>query len=152
MDLMKWKDKQSPEAWNDLRSLQKEINSLFNDDFFPASVGLFDRNYRPAVDMVENDDDFLVTCELPGFSNDDIDVQVANNVLTIKGNRKELPEDEKKRWYKKETWSGSFQRTLTLPAGISADKIQGELENGVLRLVLPKMQEAKPRQIAVKVK
>jgi HSP20 family protein len=125
MDLMKWKDRQSPEAWNNLRSLQKEINSLFNDDFFPASTGLFDRTYSPAVDMVENNDDFLVTCELPGFSIDDIDVQVANNVLTIKGDKKESTEDEKKRWYKKETWSGSFQRTLTLPAGVNTEKNSG---------------------------
>lgn len=145
-------DRKVPDAWNSLRSLQKEINSLFDDDFFPASDGLFDRTYSPAVDVVEQPDEYLVTCELPGLSDSDVDVQVANNVLTIKGEKKVETEEENKKWYKKETWSGSFQRTIPMPGGINTEKIRGELENGVLRLTLPKQEEAKPRQIAVKVK
>jgi HSP20 family molecular chaperone IbpA len=87
MDLMKWKDRPSQDSWNNLRSLQKEINALFDDDFFPASAGLFDRTFSPAVDLVEQADNYLVTCELPGMENSDIDVQVADNVLTIKGEK-----------------------------------------------------------------
>ena len=152
MDLMKRNDRKVPDAWNNLRSLQKEINSLFEDDFFPASDGLFDRTYSPTVDVVENPDEYLVTCELPGVSETDIDVQVADNVLTIKGEKKDEKENSGKRWYKRETWYGSFQRTIPMPSGIDGEKIRGELENGVLRLNLPKREESKPRQISVKVK
>ena len=81
MDLMKRGD--FPESWSNLRSLQKEINALFDDDFFPASTGLFDRTYSPAVDMAENPDGYVLTCEVPGVQNSDIDVQLADNVLTI---------------------------------------------------------------------
>lgn len=152
MDLMKRTERNIPDAWNNLRSLQKEINTLFDDDFFPASAELFDRTYSPAVDVVENPENYLVTCELPGLTDLDINVQVVDNVLTIKGEKKDSLEDSEKRWYKRETWYGSFQRTIPMLTGIDPDKIQGELENGVLRLTLPKREEVKPRQIAVKVK
>lgn len=150
MDLMKRGD--IPDSWNNLRSLQKEINSLFDDDFFPASTGLFDRSYSPSIDLVENADDFILTCELPGIAQNDIDVQVADMVLTIKGDKKESDEDSDRKWFKRESWYGSFQRTISLPAGVDAERITGEMENGVLRLILPKQEEVKPRQIAVKVK
>ena len=152
MELMKRNPRRTPDAWSNLMSLQEEINALFNNDFFPASDGLFDRSYSPAVDVVEKDDEYLVSCELPGMSDSDIDVQVADNVLTIKGEKKDNSEDSGKRWYKKETWYGSFQRTIPLPSGIESDKIRGELENGMLRLTLPKQEEVKPKQISVKVK
>jgi HSP20 family protein len=150
MDLMKRGE--IPESWNNLRSLQKEINALFDDDFFPASTGLFDRTYSPAVDMVENADDFVLTCELPGLQDSDIDVQVAENVLTIKGEKTETSDDSGKKWFKRESWYGSFQRTIPVPSGIDAENIAGELENGILRLTLPKKEEVKPKQISVKVK
>jgi len=152
MDLMKRNSRYVPSSWNNLRSLQKEINALFDDDFFPASAGLFDRTYSPTVDVVENPDEYVVTCELPGMSESDVDVQVADNVLTIKGEKKDTSEHKEKRWYKRESWYGSFQRTIPMPMGIDGEKIRGELENGVLRLTLPKKEEAKPKQISVKVK
>ena len=152
MELMKRTPRKAPDTWNNLMSLQQEINSLFENDFFPASDGLFDRNYSPAVDVIENPDEYLVSCELPGMAEADIDVQVADNVLTIKGEKKDDGVDTGKRWYKRETWYGSFQRTIPLPSGIESDKIRGELENGILRLTLPKREEVKPKQISVKVK
>jgi HSP20 family protein len=152
MNLMKWTDRQVADPWDDLRSLQEEINALFDGDRLPAYAGLFDRAYSPSVDVAENADGFVVTCELPGMSTEDIDVQVAKNVLTIKGEKKESKEGEDGHWFRKESRYGGFQRTIPLPADIDATKIEGELENGVLRLALPKREDVKPRQIAVKVK
>ncbi len=63
MELMKRTPRKAPDTWNNLLSLQQEINSLFENDFFPASDGLFDRNYSPAVDVIENPDEYLVSCE-----------------------------------------------------------------------------------------
>ena len=150
MDLMKRGD--IPDSWNSLRSLQREINSLFDDDFFPASTGLFDRRYSPTIDMVENAENYVLMCELPGIGQADIDVQVADNVLTIKGEKKESADDTDRKWFKRESWYGSFQRTISLPSGINVENIAAEMENGVLRLTLPKQEEVKPKQIAVKVK
>jgi len=152
MELMRRNEQRVPDAWKDLRNLQREINALFQDDFFPASAGLFDSTYSPAIDVVEEKDRYLVNCEVPGMSESDIDVQLADNVLTIKGTRKEKEEDEGKRWFKRETWYGSFQRTIPLPAGIESGKIEAVLENGVLMLTMPKKEEVKPKQISVKVK
>jgi HSP20 family protein len=152
MELIKRNDPRVPDAWKDLQNLQREINALFQDDFFPASAGLFDRTYSPAVDVVENDEHYLVSCEVPGMSESDIDVQLADNVLTIKGTKKEKEEESDKRWFKRETWYGSFQRTIPLPAGIESDKIEAVLENGMLMLTLPKKEEVKPKQISVRVK
>jgi len=152
MELMKRNEQRVPDAWKDLRNLQREINALFQDDFFPASAGLFDRSYSPAIDVVEEDERYLVSCEVPGLSESDMDVQLADNVLTIKGTKKEKEEDSDKRWFKRETWYGSFQRTIPLPAGIENEKIEAVLEHGILVLTLPKKEEVKPKQISVKVK
>ena len=152
MDLMKRNTHYLPSSWNSLRSLQKEINALFDDDFFPASTGLFDRNYSPAVDVAENPSEYVVTCELPGLSESDLDVQVAENVLTIKGEKKDSSENQTDRWYKKESWFGSFQRTIPMPSGVDGEKIQAELESGILRVTLPKKEDAKAKQISIKVK
>ncbi len=152
MEIMKNMESGLARSGESLRSLQQEINALFDADFFPASTGLFDRTYSPAVDVVENTDSYLIICELPGLSDEDIDVQAADNVLTIKGEKKDRREVPEKRWYKKESWYGSFQRTISMPSGIDAAGITGELENGVLKVILPKKEEMKPRQINVKVK
>ena len=152
MDLMKRHERYVPNSWNNLRSLQKEINALFDDDFFPASTGLFDRTYSPAVDVAENPDAYVVTCELPGLAESDLDVQVADNVLTVKGEKKDSAESKTEHWYKKETRYGLFQRTIPMPSGVDGENIRAELENGVLCVTLPKKEEAKPKQITVKVK
>ncbi len=152
MELMKWRDRQVPDSWNSVRSLQDQINALFNDDLFPASTGLFDRSFSPSVDVVETADNYLVSCELPGLSEKEIDVQVSESVLTIKGEKKTETEDKDQQWFRKESWHGSFQRTIPLPTGVDNTKIKGEMEHGVLRLTLPKREEVKPRQISVKVK
>jgi len=152
MELMKRNNNNYADPWNSLMRLQNQINALFDGDLFPASDGLFDRTFSPAIDVVENPEEYVVTCELPGLTEKDIEVQVANNVLTIKGEKKEEKADDDKKWYRKESWYGSFQRTIPMPSGINSEKITAELENGILRLTLPKLEEAKQKQISVKVK
>jgi len=115
-------------------------------------MGLFDRSFSPAVDVVENPQDFTVSCELPGLDQKDIDVSIASNVLTIKGQKKDEREEKKNKFYRKESWSGSFQRTLPLPSSVDGEKIKAELKNGILTIVLPKREEAKAKQITVNVK
>jgi len=152
MAIIRWKDRDAYDPWKDLKNLQKEINNLFDFGNLPASTGLFDRSFSPAIDVIENTNDYTVTCELPGLEQKDIDVSIASNVLTIKGQKKDEHEEKKAKFYKKESWSGSFQRTLPLPMTVEVDKIKAELKDGMLKVTLPKKEEAKPKQIAVNIK
>ena len=103
----------------------------------------------PAVNVWEDNDAFHLEAELPGLTQDDVNIAVTQrNVLTLSGERK--PEEGEGRWHRRERGFGRFQRVLRLPAPVDADKVEAQLENGVLRLTLPKHEDAKPRRIAVK--
>ena len=152
MAITRWKKDENYDPWAEFKSLQNEINDLFNVDRYPSTTGLFDRSFSPAVDVLEREHGFSIICELPGMKEEDIDVSIASNVLTIKGAKHEDKEAGKGRYYKKESWAGTFQRTLPLPVSVDADKISAEFKNGVLDISAPKKEEAKPKQISVKVK
>ncbi|MBN2655664.1 MAG: Hsp20/alpha crystallin family protein [Spirochaetales bacterium] len=152
MAIVKWKNPKLYDPWADLRSLQNEINDLFNYDRMPGSTGLFDRSVTPAIDFVEGENDYTVKCELPGLEQKDIDVSIASNVLTIKGSKEDNREETKGKYYKKEIWSGSFQRTISLPATVDSEKISAQLKDGLLTITLPRKEETKPKQISVSVK
>jgi HSP20 family protein len=152
MAIIKWKDNDLYDPWSDFKNLQNEINSLFDVDRFSGSTGLFDRSVSPSVDVIEGENEFTVQCELPGVEQKDLDVSIVSNVLTIKGEKKDKLETGKGKAYKKETWEGSFQRTVSLPSSVDADKIQASLKDGILTVEIPKKAEAKPKQISVKVK
>jgi len=150
MAIIRWKDRDLYDPWNNFKALQKEINNLFEVDPFQVSTGLFDRSFSPAIDAVEDANEYTITCELPGLDQKEIDVSIASNVLTIKGEKK--LEEKKGKYYKRESWAGSFQRTLPLPVQVDAEKIRAELKDGILTIVLPKKEEVKPKQIAVNIK
>lgn len=132
--------------------LQEQINDLFDFPRFPEIRGLFDRTVSPAIDVVEHPDKFTVECDLPGISQKDIDISIAAGVLTIKGEKKGENVTDNAKFYRKETWEGSFQRTISLPAAIDADKAEASYRDGVLRIDLPKKEEAKTKRIELKVK
>jgi HSP20 family protein len=137
----------------ELDRIRREIDEMFDPAarrFF--SDGLFDRDFSPAMDVVENDDGYLVSIDLPGVDKKDLEISVADNVLTIKGEKKDAGERKDGKFYRKESWEGSFQRTLSLPHGVDAGKIDAKMRDGVLAISLPKSEEAKPKQIAVNVK
>jgi HSP20 family protein len=140
------------DQFRDLRTLQDNINDLFTFDRFPGTEGLFDRSFSPALDMTEGPNGFTVRTELPGLGEKDIDVSIASNVLTIRGEKKESSGKKDAKVYRRETWTGSFQRTLALPAAVDAEHIQAELKDGILTVTLPKREEARPKQISVSVK
>ncbi|MCF7953419.1 MAG: Hsp20/alpha crystallin family protein [Spirochaetales bacterium] len=154
MALIQRRNRDVYSPWDEMRRLQEEINDLFNFDTLPSKRGLFDRSVSPSIDVVENDNSFVVTCELPGIKEKDIDVNLASNVLTIKGSKSEEKEEKEKngKYYRKESQSGSFQRTLPLPSAVDPDKVKAEMSNGILTIELPKSEESKPKQIAVDVK
>jgi HSP20 family protein len=105
---------------------------------------------RPAMDVVENEDNITVRVDLPGLSGDDVHVEMEDNVLTIRGEIGDTIEKEGERYHYRERYSGSFQRSLRLPNTIDANKVDASFDNGVLNIVLPKLPQAQPKKIDIK--
>ncbi len=150
MAIIRWKN----DVWRpaeELQRLQSEINSLFDfPEVFPGR-GIFDRTTSPPLDMMETEDGYVVYCDLPGMDEKSLELSVASNVLTIKGERKSPEVGKDAKIYRDETWEGAFQRTLALPSPVDNDKIEAELRDGVLKVLIPKREEDKPKQIELKV-
>ena len=138
MAIVKWKNRDLNDPWKQFKSLQDEINDLFDFNRTSPSTGLFDRKLSPAMDVVEEENGFKLKCELPGLSEKDVDVSIASNVLTIRGEKKDISETKKEKYYKKEIWSGSFQRTLSLPPSVDAEEISAKMSDGILTVELPR--------------
>jgi len=110
------------------------------------------RGSYPALNMWEDDDNLMIEAELAGFAMDDLEMYVTGgNQLSVKGERKP-PEVSDGTWHRKERGFGSFSRVVELPHPVDADKVTAEFEHGVLRITLPRADEAKPRRIEVKAK
>ena len=151
MALIRWNDRDL-EPLGTFDWLQQQINDLFDFPRFPETQGLFDRRVSPAIDVIEHPDSFTVECDLPGIDQKDIDINIASGVLTIKGEKKTEQKTDDRRVYKKETWEGNFQRTISLPSVVEADKAEASFSNGVLKITLPKREEAQAKRIELKAK
>jgi len=132
-------------------SLQREIDRVF-DDFTRdwPSFGTANADLAPRMDIAETDKDIEITAELPGLEEKDVQVNVADNVLTIKGEKKAEKEQKEKNYHMVERSYGSFYRALNLPTGVSAEAIKANLSNGVLKVTVPKPAAAQPKKIEVK--
>ncbi len=126
------------------------FNDLFDDELWGRPLPA-QRRFVPAIDVGENDKHYLVTADIPGMKPEDLDIQVENNVLTIRGERKYESKGEKQGYHRIERHYGSFQRSFTLPEGVDADKIEANVENGTLTLMVPKPVTALPRKVKVSV-
>lgn len=142
-------------AFGGLHSLQRDMNRFF-DEFFRGDVladeSFFGRDWTPAVDVVENDDNYVLKAELPGMNKDDVKITLENNVLTIRGEKKNESEKKEGNYHRIERSYGSFERSFTVPGSLKVDNIDAQYKDGVLTLTLPKAEEAKPKLIDVKVK
>jgi len=149
MALVRWSRNNLPDPFAEFDRLQEQMGQLFGL-MNSGQSGLFDRNSSPAIDVLDEGEKVSVICNLPGIGHKDIELSITNNVLSIKGERKAAV--EKRKMFKDESWTGTFQRTISLPPVIDSDKIMAELAEGVLRIRLDKKPESKPRQISVSVK
>ena len=147
-NLMRW------DPFNDMVSLRDAMDQLFENALigFGPSTGMQrpGQGFAFPVDVTENEDNYYVKASLPGISPDDVNISVQENVVTIQGETKQEDENKEQRWHMRERRWGSFSRSFTLPAGVDANNVQAEYENGVLSLTLPKSQEAKPKRISIK--
>ena len=132
-------------TWPDfgrLSSLQDELERLFETPL---------TNWAPALDVYEDKDNFVVHTELPGLKREDIEVTLEDSVLVISGERKAEEKRNEGKIRRQERFYGKFQRALTLPAPVAADKVKAQYKDGVLTVTVPKAEEAKPRKIDVTV-
>lgn len=150
MSLMRWR------PGRDLLNIREEMNRLFDDVFSSLPFtekrrGLLEGEWLPSVDVAETDENVVVTAELPGVSQDDVDITIVNDVLTLKGEKKEEKEIKKENYHRIERSYGSFQRSVSLPTGVKADQAKATYKNGVLHVTIPKVEEAKPKTIKINV-
>ncbi|MFZ2157616.1 MAG: Hsp20/alpha crystallin family protein [Bradyrhizobium sp.] len=150
-----------PADWQPFEALRNQVDRLFHDfqtgfmraplfrplpdieSFWRRDLGF---NVTPAIDIVEKDKAFEVTAELPGLDVKDIDIQLADGVLTIKGEKQEQKEEKTKDRYVSERRYGSFRRSLQVPGSVDVGKIEASYKSGVLTVMLPKSPDAQNNQ------
>jgi HSP20 family protein len=138
------------EPLRELSSLQTEMNRLFSAAFEGGAQGTAAaRRWAPAMDLLETDEHFVLRADLPGVSEEDVNIELEDNVLTVSGERKAEHEDNREGFYRVERTFGSFSRSLTLPRGVDADAVSATFDKGVLEVRIPKPEERKPRRISI---
>ena len=140
------------EPVREMMTLREAMDRLF-DDAFTRPLNLRDGGWSaPAIDMYQTDDDVVVKAALPGFKANEVQINVTGDMLTLKGEMKHEDESKDKAWHIREQRWSSFERAITLPTDVKADKASADFENGILTVTLPKAEEVKPKTIAVKAK
>ena len=144
MPLVRWT------PMGNLYAFQHEMNRMF-DQCFRSGHGeeATGSTWRPSVDVYETDNAWVITAELPGVSKDDVSIDVHENRLTLRGQRKHEADMKDEHYHRVERSYGAFQRSFTLPTTVDAEKAEASFKDGVLELRLPRLESAKPRQIAI---
>ena len=132
-------------------SLQGQINRLFNEAFDRTSEEGNLTSWAPAVDIYETEHNLVVKADLPDIKPEELDIRVENNILTIRGERKFEKKVDDNNYLRVERAYGSFSRSFSLANSVNTEAIQADYQNGVLTLSIPKREEAKPKQIKVRV-
>ncbi|OHB98247.1 MAG: hypothetical protein A2W74_00170 [Planctomycetes bacterium RIFCSPLOWO2_12_38_17] len=147
MDLIKW---DRPDPLDSLTHIQREMSDLL--DFLSSTPpkGTYINTEFPPIIVSTSGDNVIVRAEIPGIKVNDLDVQVVNDVLTIKGERKTSIEVSKMTYLRRERPYGTFARAIILPERVDAEKVTASYKNGVLVVTLPKAPESKPKQVIIK--
>jgi len=144
------------EPVREMMTLREEMDRLFDDAFTrPFSLmreGGSSNWSSPAVDMYQTDQEVVMKASLPGVKADEVQISVNDDILTIKGEIKHEEEKKDKSWHIREQRWGAFERSITLPGGVVADRAKAEFENGILTITLPKSEKAKPKSITINAK
>ena len=139
----------------DIEEMGRRFEDVFGRPFLPGIWRAFPSEemiWAPAIDVQEEEDKFVVKVELPGVNEEDVNVSVAGDTLTIEGEKKAESEVKRKGYYYSETSYGSFSRSITIPSTIDIGRIEANYDKGVLEISLPKAPEVKPKKITVAAK
>ena len=152
MTIVRW------EPFRDLVSVQDRMNRIFEEAAFRGAARpgteedwALGGAWAPAVDIYEHEGNIVLKAELPGIDPKEVQVGVENNVLSLRGERQFESEVKREEYHRVERAYGTFNRSFTLPNVVDTEKIKAEFKDGVLRVVLPKREEAKPKQISIAV-
>ena len=132
------RNKRNPFAWID--------DEFFGDFLKPAQ----ESRWLPATDIVENQSDFLITVDVPGYKQDEIEVQFEDGILSLSGKKEAVTEEKEGSFIRKERTQGSFKRSFNVDSTVDVENVEASLSEGVLRLRLPKAESKKPRTIPIK--
>lgn len=145
-DLTPWR------PFRELSTLRDEMDRIF-DRFFGEwpSLEPFRNGWTPSVDVSETQDNIVVKGEMPGMDPKDIQISLSDGLLTIKGEKKQEEEEKDENYHLLERRYGSFSRMIRLPHDVQADKVKASYKNGVLKVILPKSEEAKKKEVKIRV-
>ena len=154
MALIRFEPEREISAWTpfrDMVNMQREVGHLFDSLFADVDGGgNFVASWSPRADVIENNEAYIIKAELPGVNKNDVKITLRENVLTIKGEKKQEKEENGKNFHRVERSYGSFERSFALPAEVKDDKIDAAYKDGILTITLPKAEETKPKEIEVK--
>ena len=139
-NLIRW------EPAREMMTLREAMDRLF-DDAFTRPLSIRDGWSAPAIDMYQTDDEIVVKASLPGVKAEEVQINITGEVLTLKGETKQVEEKKEKAWHMREQRWGAFERSVILPTDVVSDKAKAEFENGILTITLPKAEEVKPKVI-----
>jgi HSP20 family protein len=143
MALVRW------DPIRELDSLQGDMNRLFDRFFEGRAPNSGSRRWIPAMDLVETEDALVLRGDLPGMTEEDVDIEIKDNLLTVSGERKSENEEKGEGFHRVERAFGRFSRSLNLPQGIDPEKVEAKFDNGVLEVRIPKPAEAKPTRVQI---
>ena len=146
MELVPWR------LGGSLGPFHKEINKMWDEFFRGPALTRRLAEWSLSIDMSETKDNFVVKAELPGLDIKDVSLTISGDILTIKGEKKHEEEEKDEHRHYVERFYGSFQRSFQLPVNVKTDKIEATFDKGVLKVMLPKTEEAKKKEIEIKVK
>jgi len=137
--------------FRDIVTMQDDMNRFFEDFFGHPLVRTewSDGAWNPTMDVSETKDDLVIKAEMPGMNKEDVKISIHDNVLTLKGEKKQEKEEKDANYHRIERSYGSFCRSFTLPTSVKADKVKATYKDGVLNVTLPKTEEAKPKEIPI---
>ena len=151
-ELTTWKPLRDLEPFRDFERMRGDMDRLW-DSFFQRGVRRTDDDaeWLPSLDVAETKDEIVVKAEVPGMDPKDIDISLSDGLLTIKGEKKQEREEKEEDYHLVERSYGTFTRSIRLPKEVRRDKISASYKNGVLKVTLPKSEEAKQKEIKIKV-
>ena len=138
------------ENFQTLRRLNSVLDEAFSNWPFQQESGSITSSWYPACDVFEDKDAVKIVAELPGVKPDDVKLSLENNLLTIRGEKKQEAEERSERVHRYERSYGTFERAFVLPSTVDGDKISAQYQNGILTILVPKAERARPREIPVR--
>lgn len=130
-------------------ALQDEMNRMFDSLIRSTTTPQLTSDWYPVCDVRESETEFTVRAELPGVTKENVKINMIENTLVLRGEKKQETEEKKGNWHHVERTYGMFERTFTLPAHVLAEKIKARFLDGVLEVIIPKAEEARPREIRI---